>query len=159
MKTLDFLVWGQVANLRNHDLPIPADLGHCHAVQGPGTCGCVYHGIRAQGHCLSCRGLMRKKQRLPDKQEELLTKPVGRDITDPEHFRVKETQQKEGMPSTRQACPALLATFLLFTAAAQIEFSRNNVTRLYVGAVNSHFIALHFVFELCLSICFGFMVV
>ena len=32
MKTLDFRVWGQVANLRNQDLPIPADLGHCHAV-------------------------------------------------------------------------------------------------------------------------------
>lgn len=25
---------------------------------------------------------MRKKQRLPDKQEELLTKPAGRDVTD-----------------------------------------------------------------------------
>ena len=45
---------------------------------------------------------MRKKQRLPDKQEELLTKSVGRDVTDPEHLRVKETRQKEGKPSTRK---------------------------------------------------------
>lgn len=108
---------------------------------------------------MSCHGLMRKKQRLLDKQEELLTKPAGRDITDPEHFRIKGTQQKEGKPLTRQARPALLATFLLFTTAAQIEFSRNNVTRPCVGAVNSHFIALPLAFELRLSICFGFMVV
>lgn len=109
---------------------------------------------------MNCHGLMRKKQE--DKQEELLTNPVGCDVTDPEHFRIKETQQKEGKqshPLTRQACPALLATFLPFTRAAQIEISQNNVTRLCVSAVNSHFIALPFVFELHLSICLGFMVV